>query len=94
MKTETRKVYVAFDGKSFESAAACREHENEHLDVALEKRSVAVLQGAIYGPATDEDWELADLIERAGKLCERRRLEAGRRHRAAPAEGETGGTDA
>lgn len=93
MKVETRKVYVAFDGKSFESAAVCREHENDHLGTALAKLSAVELDKAIYGPDTDGEWELADLIERAGKLCERKRLEAGRRHRAAPAEGDAGGTD-
>jgi hypothetical protein len=88
MRTETRPVFIAFDGNQFSTERECREHEDNSLNVALAKLPSETLASAIYSPTSRNDWELADLIERAGAICKAKRLAAGRRHRAAPDRGD------
>jgi len=75
MKSITK--FVADDGKEFDSADACRAHEEAASFEMLVGLTTDQLQRAL----SREDGVLADAIERLGRKIQAKRLEAGETRR-------------
>ena len=91
--------YAAFDGKEFDSAAACRKYEAEHAEAKLIGLTAEQLAAAASREPTDkvpDAIEIADAIEDLAKKIRDKRLGDGefRRkpkgaHASAPAVAQT-----
>lgn len=73
MKTKTTISYESFDGLLFESADACKKHEDAHI----ESRFVGLTLEQLHAAATRQDAELADAFEKFGNQLASARRESG-----------------
>jgi hypothetical protein len=62
MKTVQITHYEAFDGRRFDTAKACKEHE----DGSLHMRLVGLTEEQVINAINRDDADLADVIERIG----------------------------
>ncbi|MBP6749595.1 MAG: hypothetical protein KA144_08150 [Xanthomonadaceae bacterium] len=90
MKIETRSIYVAFDGKEFQTEDDCRSHERAQSGGRLVGLTEAQIAAALSG----EDRELGDAFETIGRRVAQGRIERGelkreRRKSAQPAPAPT-----
>jgi hypothetical protein len=73
MREETRKVYVARDGRDFPTAAQCRVYERETCGSAL----VGLTEAQVEAARTRADPELAEAIEAFGYELRKARQASG-----------------
>jgi hypothetical protein len=75
--------YVAFDGREFETAAACKTHEADNAETFLIGLKAEDIASAIAGTNPD----VANAIERVGRTIAQARLARGERHRKPKSNG-------
>lgn len=73
MRTITKTIYVAFDGKEFNSAAECKAHDRNNAGAALVKLTEDQITAAIHG----DDIHLGEAIERVAYLIAQERKRRG-----------------
>ena len=66
-------IYEAFDGRQFESEAACTSYEAEHIEMQV----VGLTAEQVRAALSREDVGLADALEKIGMLIRKRRVESG-----------------
>lgn len=86
MKTETKTVYIAFDGKPFDSEAACLAYERLHSGARIVGLTQQDIDAAISGDAPD----IGDAIEAVAAKVRSARLERGVYKRRPKGTGATG----
>jgi hypothetical protein len=84
MRTETRTVYVARDGRDFPTRTQCLAHERETCGAAL----VGLTEAQIEAARTGADPELADAFEMFGYELRKARQGAGQFKRRRRPNGE------
>lgn len=77
MREKAVTIFESFDGLSFESAAACREHEKTNAW----RRLVGLTEERVLTAIAYHDVELAEALETIGALIVKTRLAKGVRRR-------------
>jgi hypothetical protein len=85
MKTETREVFIAFDGQQFATAGECRQHERDNAHTLL----IGLTFEQISAALARVDLDLAEAIERVGSQIAAARRAAGDMRRKRGAEEST-----
>ena len=86
MREQTKTVFVAFDGSSFDTAAECRAYERDNIHLALVGLTVENIEAAL----SRDDLPLGDAIEAVAYRIRQTRVAAGdmKRERRKTAEPE------